>query len=82
MRKKRLVDDHGTIEDHEGAFSGEKAGGEFSSSGLKDLVTVLIVGIVFLTLALFFRSDIKIDLLHLIESSSDMVIIIFYCCMC
>jgi uncharacterized membrane protein YdjX (TVP38/TMEM64 family) len=68
MRKKRLVDDHGTIEDHEGAFSGEKAGGEFSSSGLKDLVTVLIVGIVFLTLALFFRSDLAGNLSENIQN--------------
>lgn len=42
--------------------SGDQPKDEFSSSPLKDLITVIIIGVVFFLLALLFRSDLARDL--------------------
>jgi len=62
MLKKRLAGKYGMTKDQDVTSNGEQAEGEFSSSLVRDLTTAIIIGVVFLLLALLFRSDLARDL--------------------
>ena len=62
MGKVRLAVKQRMTGNQDSNVSGDQTKDEFSSSPLKDLTTIVIIGVVFLLLALFFRSDLARDL--------------------
>jgi uncharacterized membrane protein YdjX (TVP38/TMEM64 family) len=62
MRKRRLAVKQAMTGNQDSNAPGVQLKDEFSSSPLKDLITIFIIGVVFLFLALFFRSDLARDL--------------------
>jgi len=62
MRESRLTVKQRMTGNQDSNVSGDQTKDEFSSSPLKDLTTIVIIGVVFLLLALFFRSDLARDL--------------------
>jgi len=62
MRESRLAVKQRMTGNQDSNVSGDQTKDEFSSSPLKDLTTIVIIGVVFLLLALFFRSDLARDL--------------------
>ncbi len=57
IRSNRLIASHRTADRRNKYSAGQEVEVEFSSSPLKDLAKVLVIGVVFLLLALFFRSE-------------------------
>ena len=71
MRNNWLAVKHGLTGDLGAASDSEPTEGEFRSSPLKDLATVFVIGLIFLLLALFFRSELArglFDNVHRIRS--------------
>jgi uncharacterized membrane protein YdjX (TVP38/TMEM64 family) len=62
LRKSRLASKQGMTRDQDLTPNVDQAEGEFSSSPIRDLTTIFIIGVVFLLLALLFRSDLARDL--------------------
>lgn len=68
IRKSRLTIKHGIKRGQDTASPGDKGESEFRSSPFRDLTTILIVGAVFLALALFFRSELAGNLFENIQA--------------